>query len=775
MNAAAFLRRSIRLGSLNVTRRGLVTSTVWTFPKTWLSLLAYLAAAATSVLAQPVIVAPPRDQTLVLGSTATFSVTATGTPPLSYQWRAHLNTTIFTNIPGGTEATLVLTNVQPTSQRFGVEICNAEGCVTSTLARLVVLLPLVITSQPVSQQAVVGDAVNLSITVTGTPPVAYQWHWNGAPLAGRTASNVVLANVQFTNAGAYSVIVSNPVGSVTSQVATISVAPPSLLRVTSGPVATDMGNATGPAWADYDGDGFIDLFVANRAVRQNFLYRNNGNGTFARVLTNAIATENPSNIDSFGSAWGDYDNDGDPDLFVVNCCLGDTNVNDFFYRNDGGGAFTRVTTGPIVTERLDNGATAWADYDGDGNLDLLVTTSFTNALLSLYRNQGDRTFAKASVAQAGSIVSPPGGYHDAVAWCDFDNDGDPDLFAGGILTSNVLHRNIGNGVFTRVTANQAGSLVAEGGRVISAAWGDYDNDGNPDLFVGNHERRNDLYHNNGNGSFTRITDGIVVNDTPQHSYSCGWADYDNDGWLDLFVANGDPTPNTLEKNFLYHNNGDGTFAKVIGGSVPNDLDASFSSAWGDYDNDGFMDLFVGNGGWGNGFNKVSWLYHNAGNTNHWLKLRLIGSRSNRDAIGAKVRVRAILRGQAVWQLREVFSGGGFGQSDLRPNFGLGDATNAALVRVEWPSGAVTELQNVSVDRILTVTEPPHLQTIGTPVDGSFAVWLNGGVGFRYDLEHSSDLIIWTLWRRVTNTLRTITIPDPAAANAVQRFYRAVGE
>jgi len=687
---------------------------------------------------------------------------------------------MFTNIPWGTEATLVLTNPPPTGRRFGVEICNAEGCVTSAPVRLTVLLPLVIVNQPSTQQAVIGETVNLSITVTGSAPVAYQWHRDGAVLAGKTASNLALVNVQLTNAGNYSVVASNPVGVVTSQVATLTVTPPFLIRVTSAPIATDPGNATGPAWADYDGDGFIDLFVANRALRSNYLYRNNGNGTFSRAIANAVGSESAANIDSFGSAWADYDNDGDPDLFVVNCCLGNTNVNDFFYRNDGGGAFTRITTGPVVTEMLDTAASAWADYDRDGNVDLLVTTPFTNAALSLYRNGGDGTFTRLTTDQAGSIVARTPGYQDAVAWGDFDNDGDPDLFAGGIFTSNVLHRNIGNGAFTRVTTNEAGSLVAEGGRVISAAWGDYDNDGNPDLFIGNHERRNDLYRNNGDGSFTRITSGIVVNDTPLHSYSCGWADYDNDGWLDLFVANGEPGGNLMEKNFLYHNNGDGTFTKVTGGSVPNDLDASFSCAWGDYDNDGFMDLFVGNGGWGNPVNKVSWLYHNAGtstgNSNHWLKLRLIGARSNRDAIGAKVRVRATLRGQTVWQLREVFSGGGFGQGDLRPNFGLGDATNAELILIEWPSGAVTELRNVSVvDRMLSVTEPPQLQATGLPGDGSFALRLSGGLGFRYELERSSDLASWTPWLRVTNIARTITIPDPAATNAGQRFYRAIGQ
>jgi len=227
-----------------------------------------------------------------------------------------------------------------------------------------------------------------------------------------------------------------------------------------------------------------------------------------------------------------------------------------------------------------------------------------------------------------------------------------------------------------------------------------------------------------------------------------------------------------ENNFLYHNNGDGSFTKVVDDITVNDGGDSWSVAWGDYDNDGFPDLFVGNL-FGSNF-----LYRNNGNDNQWLKFRLIGTRSNRSAIGSKIRVRATIAGKTFWQMREIAGGdGGMGQNSLDVSVGLGNATAADLVRIEWPSGATQELTNVLGKRLLTVTEPggePRLAV--THQNGQGQLTLAGKQGSRYTIETSTVLPLWSdanLTITVTNQSGTITFPAPEATSASQRFYRAV--
>src|SRR5207247_780792 len=206
------------------------------------------------------------------------------------------------------------------------------------------------------------------------------------------------------------------------------------------------------------------------------------------------------------------------------------------------------------------------------------------------------------------------------------------------------------------------------------AWGDYDNDGNLDLFLANGgvtHRNNSLYRSNGDGAFTKILDGIIVNNSINAngwSLSCTWGDYDNDGYLDLFVTTGNQDFTRLAKSYLYHNNGDGTFTEISDGSPVNDLGRSPAASWVDYDNDGFLDLFVANGGFwaqnNGGALLTNFLYHNNGNTNNWLTIKLAGTVSNRSAIGAKVRVEATIRGKTMWQMRQIF--GGDSQANEQP-------------------------------------------------------------------------------------------------------------
>jgi enediyne biosynthesis protein E4 len=523
-------------------------------------------------------------------------------------------------------------------------------------------------------------------------------------------------------------------------------------KITTGPVVTDVGSSGHGDWADYDGDGYLDLFASNGTsggdLEKNFLYRNKGDGSFAKVTTGLIVSED---VDSVGGSWGDYDNDGFTDLFVPNRA----SRNDLLYRNNGDGSFSKITTGPVVNDgQVANEGGWWADFDNDGYLDLYVSVSVFNdspPVNRLYRNNGDGTFSRITDNPAVS----DSGDGTGAAWGDYDNDGQIDLFVGRWGQNNALYRNTGHGSFTRISA---GDIVSEGGNLVDCAWADYDNDGFFDLFVVNEagleNQVNFLYHNNGNGTFTKNTSDITADDSGSWKASA-WGDYDNDGFIDLFVTS------LVTKNALYHNNGDGTFTKITPDSPVEGLIGSWGCAWGDYDNDGFLDLFVPNGSAA----QKNFLYRNDGNTNAWLKVKLVGTQSNRSGIGAKVRVTANIRGSSIRQLRQI-SGGAAGQSTLLAHFGLGDATNVDIVRVEWPSGIVQELQNVAPKQFLTITEPPRLQATGRG-EFQFKSW----IGMRFTVEASATLTSWTPLSTVTNTTGTVRFADPDAANYQQRFYR----
>ena len=533
-------------------------------------------------------------------------------------------------------------------------------------------------------------------------------------------------------------------------------------KITTGPIPLDKAQSDNGAWGDYNNDGFLDLFVFNEPgfATSPFLYRNNGDGTFTKVTSGP-----PGNVpaDSGSACWGDYDNDGNLDLFLA------ANSVNQLYHNNGNSTFTRITTGSLVTDSAFHIGAAWADYDNDGFLDMFVTAYDTTGKShnSLYRNNGSGAFTRVNT---GPLVTDIGSSLGCV-WGDYDNDGHIDLFVTGggpsVAQANRLYHNNGDGTFTRMTN---GSISTDTGYCGACAWGDYDNDGFLDLFVGNAGGLPDfLYHNNGDGTFTRVTNSIVETDTTW-SAGCAWGDFDNDGFLDLFVANNQYISNGLPAvNFLYHNNGDGTFTKITTGSIVTDSSSADGCAWADYDNDGFLDLFVSQ------YNaQGNYLYHNDGNTNAWLEVKLVGTVANRSAIGARVRVNATIGGVSRWQLRQITGGSGWaGHNELRANFGLGDATNANTVRIEWPSGTVQEFQNVAARQILTYIEPPRLSASTTNGVPKFS--LKGGRGLQYEIDSSPDLSLWSSigTLTITNLNGTIQIVDTNPPALDQRFYRAV--
>jgi hypothetical protein len=277
-------------------------------------------------------------------------------------------------------------------------------------------------------------------------------------------------------------------------------------------------------------------------------------------------------------------------------------------------------------------------------------------------------------------------------------------------------------------------------------------------------------------TFTQITNGPIVND-PGQFVGCAWADFNNHGFLDLFVCNyginGHPGTNVF-----YRNNGDGTFTKISQGDPVQDADWHIYAGAGDYDNDGFLDLFVGVFA-NNNFAQsqaTNLLYHNDGklngNTNAWLEVKLVGTVANRSALGAKVRAHATIGGKTFWQLRELNGGGGYGPEPLVAHFGLGDATNVDTLRIQWPSGTVQELTNVAPRQLLTITEPPRLHASITNGLPQFS--LKGGRGFQYDIQASTDLQTWApiATITITNLNGTAQIVDTNTPAFNRRFYRA---
>ncbi len=634
----------------------------------------------------------------------------------------------------------------------------AAALAYSLAASVVFALPK-ITTQPTDQSVSLGAIVTELVFASGVAPLSYQWHFNDAEISGATRRTLILTNIQVALAGGYSVVVTDSAGSVTSRVAKVDV-DPTFTMITAGRIVTDTGTLTGAAWGDYDNDGFPDLLVGNQRERNgspapSFLYRNGGDGTFARVLSNVSG----GLMDGSG-AWADYDNDGLLDLYTVSA--GDAGV--CLYHNEGNGTFLRLTNvaaiGPIISDHHYSGGLAWGDYDNDGFVDMMVANGegVSNDQNFLFHNQGNGSFSKISV---GGIVTDLRESW-AVAWADYDDDGRLDLFVSNDNgEGNQVFHNDGPSGFTELTAAQVGPLVLDVGKFGACAWGDYDNDGHLDLFVVG--RSNIFYHNNGNGTFNKVTTGgIATNVAGIESNGCAWVDYDNDGYLDLFVVNAG------DNNFLYHNNGDGTFARILTGSLVNDGTevVSIDCAWADYDNDGFMDVFIVNA------STKSSLFHNNGNTNNWINLRLVGTASNRAAIGAKVRLQATIGGKTFWQRRDIAGGGSLaGQADLRAGFGLGNATNIDTVRIEWPSGTVQELHNVGSKQFLTITEPARL--IGSVEGGQYQLVLNGGIGFAYDVQTSTNLVDWTSRANLVTTNMTMPVMSLDASKVAQSYFRAL--
>lgn len=502
----------------------------------------------------------------------------------------------------------------------------------------------------------------------------------------------------------------------------------------------------GAAFYDYDNDGWLDIFLVNGWRLEGFpagseptshLFRNNRDGTFTDVTTKAGLLHQGWGQ---GVCVGDYDNDGWDDLFVS---YFGKNV---LYHNDGDGTFTDVTdkAGVGGSGKRWNTGCAFVDYDRDGKLDLFVANYIDLDLATapvpesgpclykgvmvacgppglkggkniLFHNNGDGTFR--DVSESCGILNTIGTFGLGVLTADFDNDGWPDIYVANDSQPSALYMNRKNGKFQDVAVDAGCALSADGkpqaGMGVSAA--DYDLDGNLDIVKTNFAGDTpSLYHNLGGATFEDTTFGAGLGLHTQYlGWGCGFFDFDNDGWPDILICNGHVYPEVeqlqteagyAQRKLLYRNLRNGRFEDVSekGGPGISTPVAARGCAFGDFDNDGDIDLVV------NTINGLPQLLRcDSTSGNNWIKVKLIGVKSNRSGIGGRIVCTTTLGGESRphRQIDEVRSGGSYmSQSDLRVHFGLGKAEKVDLLEVHWPSGQVDRLKDVDVNQIIFVRE-----------------------------------------------------------------------
>ncbi|HEY0379795.1 MAG TPA: CRTAC1 family protein [Pyrinomonadaceae bacterium] len=488
----------------------------------------------------------------------------------------------------------------------------------------------------------------------------------------------------------------------------------------------------GGGFLDYNGDGLLDIYLVcysqtpqadPKAKLKDALYRNNGDGTFTDVSESAGID---NGMVGMGMAAGDYNNDGRPDIYVTG--YGASRL----YRNNGDGTFTDATARAGVNNRLWGTSAAFFDYDADGYLDLYVcnymnfdpagkvpcdmfdgrpycyVSKFKGSPGVLYRNNRDGTFTDVS-AKAGI------GGHAAkgmgVVAFDYNSDGRVDIYQANDSDPNFLFRNNGDGTFSEVAFEAECALdpngAARGGMGVDAE--DFDGDGRQDIFVTNFSQQtNAFWHNNGDGTFSETTYELNLArvSIPASGFGARFFDYNNDGLADLFVLNGHPFepiqkvfPETTyaERPFLFENTGK-SFREAAAehGAALKRFYLGRGLATGDVDNDGDTDLLLLNAG-----EPPVLLRNDGGNRNNWLGVRLVGSRSNRDGVGAKVTIKT----GAARRFKQLLGGASYcSASDPRLLFGLGAGRKVDEVEVRWPSGETTTLKDVAVNRYVVITE-----------------------------------------------------------------------
>ena len=486
--------------------------------------------------------------------------------------------------------------------------------------------------------------------------------------------------------------------------------------VTDAAGAGRLALGRGAAWGDFDNDGHEDILTG--AERAPFcLFRNRGDGTFEDVAAKAGLID-PVGLGCYASQFIDYDNDGFQDIFLTSNGWGGGGRL-FLFHNESGKRFVDVTDSAGLAAPVNAFGSSWADYDHDGRVDLAVATGIIDPeggdRIRLYHNEGNGKFREvgeqAGLAQKARWIS--------MAWGDYDGDGRQDLLATSYDAGPFLFRNLGNGRFEDVS-------VPAGIRTQAAAYTpvflDYDNDGNLDLFVCTYPggdltvnamieakmsgaaipraQRQLLFRNNGDGTFRNVTEEVGIT---------GWyggmstqaGDFDNDGFDEITIGTGNPELDWTEPKPLFHNDGKGRFTDIAESAGFVHFGMLHGTALADYDDSGNLSLFGSFGGFYWGTRETSRLYRNSGSGNNSLEVRLVGTRSNRDAIGTKVSALADKRKVFKW----VNGGNGFGSNNSRiVHLGLGREQQVDRLQIDWPSGLRQSFQNIPVRQRIEITE-----------------------------------------------------------------------
>ena len=439
----------------------------------------------------------------------------------------------------------------------------------------------------------------------------------------------------------------------------------------------DPGAAQGVVFLDVNNDGFLDIFLANNNNQSKLWINNNGTSFTESSATWGVNFTSPTR----GISAADFNNDG-----FIDVMIGNWQTPIMLFKNTGT-TFVNFSTDAGVAFMSYGGSINWIDYNKDGKIDsYFANNGMPPRYNYFFRNDNLNSFT--NVAYSIGLIDSSSTL--TVSSADYNNDGYPDLFLGtqsnpGFPTTAILYKNNGNGTFTDATTE---SGILTNYYTWGSEWGDFNNDGFMDLFLASTTGYNQLYKNKGNGTFTDVTISMGF-ELLNAAYSCGWADIDNDGDLDLYVARGQNNEDKMYRN-------DGTiFTDISSASGMGDMLHSSCVSWGDYNNDGFLDLYLNNNG------SANRLYKNSGNSNKWIILKLVGTNSNKSAIGTRVRIKT----GSINQIREVEGGsGGKGQNSLPVEFGIGTASIIDSLIIKWPSGLEQRFANVTPNIIYNMTE-----------------------------------------------------------------------
>jgi FG-GAP-like repeat/ASPIC and UnbV len=469
--------------------------------------------------------------------------------------------------------------------------------------------------------------------------------------------------------------------------------------------------AGGAIMDDFDNDGLLDLVVTSFDASQPVgYYHNKGDSTFEERGKEAGVTDQLGGLVCYQA---DYNNDGLLDVYIARGAWLPHPIRPSLLRNNGAGGFTDVTKEAGLLDPHNSNSAAWADYDNDGWVDLFVGCE--QKYQRLYHNKGDGTFEE--VANKAGLRGDVPRFCKGCTWTDFNNDGYPDLFQNNLDRTGILYRNNRDGTFTDVS----GSMDIDGPKAGFSCWTwDYDNDGWLDIFATSYDRTlgdvvkgmmglphtrysNRLFRNLNGKGFENVTRPAGL-DMVFATMGSNYGDFDNDGYLDMYLGTGEPNLATLIPNRMFKNVAGDRFAEITTSSGTGNLQKGHGVACGDWDRDGDVDLFIQMGGAVNGDKYHNILFQNPGQGNHWLTVKLVGKKTNRAALGARIKV-VTAGAKPLTVHRHVSSGSSFGGNPLQQTIGLAKAERVALLEIHWPTSGTTQVfRDIAADQAIEITE-----------------------------------------------------------------------